>query len=103
MVDAGAVAVPAQGCAPTPLEGTQRVDAPHSGMLVYRREVGDAVRAGDVVADLIDPVTGETTPLSAQVDGVLFTRLSHRYVIRGMNVAKIAGATPFRSGSLLSL
>jgi len=37
------------------------------------------------------------------VDGVLFTRLSHRYIIRGMNVAKIAGATPFRSGSLLSL
>jgi len=34
---------------------------------------------------------------------VLFTRLSHRYIIRGMNVAKIAGEKPFRSGSLLSL
>lgn len=103
MVDAGEVAVPAQGCVPTPLEGTQRVDAPHAGMLVYRREVGESVRAGEVIADLIDPVTGETTPLAAQVDGVLFTRLSHRYIIRGMNVAKIAGAKPFRSGSLLSL
>ncbi|WP_374582995.1 succinylglutamate desuccinylase/aspartoacylase family protein [Pseudoduganella sp.] len=103
MLDAGPVAVPAQGCMPTPLEGTQRLDAPHAGMLVYRREVGETVRAGDVIADLVDPVTGETTPLVSQVDGVLFTRLSHRYIIRGMNVAKIAGATPFRSGSLLSL
>ena len=103
VVDAGDVVVPAQGCAPTPLEGTQRVDAPHAGMLVYHREVGDVLRAGDVVADLMDPVTGETTALLAQVDGVLFTRLSHRYIIRGMNVAKIAGEKPFRSGSLLSL
>jgi predicted deacylase len=103
MLDAGEIAVPAQGCAPTPLEGTQRLDAPHAGMLVYRRDVGESVRVGDVIADLIDPVTGETTPLAAQVEGVLFTRLSHRYIIRGMNVAKIAGAEPFRSGSLLSL
>ena len=103
MLDAGEVNVPAQGCMPTPLEGTQRLDAPHAGMLVYLKEVGEAVRAGDVIADLIDPVSGDTTPLKAEVDGVLFTRLSHRYIIRGMNVAKSAGAKPFRSGSLLSL
>ena len=65
--------------------------------------MGDTVRVGDVVADLIDPVSGDTTHLKSEVDGVLFTRLSHRYIIRGMNVAKIAGAKPFRSGSLLSL
>jgi predicted deacylase len=55
------------------------------------------------VADLIDPVDGEVTQLKAGVDGVFFTRLAHRYVIRGMNVAKIAGAKAFRAGSLLSL
>ena len=103
MLDLGQVALPPPACAPTPLEGTERVDAPHAGMLVYRREVGEMVRAGDVIADLIDPVTGDTTALHAHVDGVMFTRLSHRYIIRGMNVAKIAGAQPFRSGSLLSL
>ncbi|WP_028102323.1 succinylglutamate desuccinylase/aspartoacylase family protein [Pseudoduganella violaceinigra] len=103
MLDAGAVTVPEHGCAPTPLEGVQRLDAPHAGMLVYLKEVGDKVRAGEVIADLIDPVSGDTTHLKSEVDGVLFTRLSHRYIIRGMNVAKIAGAEPFRSGSLLSL
>jgi predicted deacylase len=103
MLDAGHVAVPVQGCTPTPLEGVQRLDAPHAGLLVYLKEVGDAVLAGEVVADLIDPVSGDTTHLKSEVDGVLFTRLSHRYIIRGMNVAKIAGPKPFRSGSLLSL
>jgi predicted deacylase len=103
VLDAGDVKLPPSSCAPTPLEGTQRLDAPHAGLLVYLKEVGDAVRAGEVIADLVDPVSGDTTHLKAQVDGVLFTRLSHRYIIRGMNVAKIAGARPFRSGSLLSL
>jgi len=103
ILDLGAIVPPAPSCAPTPLEGTERVNAPHSGLLVYRREVGERVQAGEVVADLVDPVSGETTPLKTSVEGVLFTRLSHRYVIRGMNVAKIAGARAFRSGSLLSL
>ncbi|MGO4382218.1 succinylglutamate desuccinylase/aspartoacylase family protein [Pseudoduganella sp. RAF53_2] len=103
IVDMGAIVLPAPSCAPTPLEGAERLDAPHSGMLVYRRELGQQVKAGDLIADLIDPVTGDTTQLNASIDGVLFTRLSHRYVIRGMNVAKIAGAKAFRTGSLLSL
>ncbi|SFG84638.1 hypothetical protein SAMN05518865_12039 [Duganella sp. CF458] len=103
IVDAGEVKVPEQGCTPMPLEGTQRLDAPHAGLLVYLKEVGALVRAGEVIADLIDPVSGDTTHLKSEVDGVLFTRLSHRYIIRGMNVAKIAGNKPFRSGSLLSL
>jgi predicted deacylase len=103
VLDLGTVALPPVSCMPTPLEGTERVDAPHSGLLVYRREVGERLSAGDVVADLIDPVDGEVTQLKAGVDGVFFTRLAHRYVIRGMNVAKIAGAKAFRAGSLLSL
>ncbi|WP_395405631.1 succinylglutamate desuccinylase/aspartoacylase family protein [Pseudoduganella sp. UC29_106] len=103
ILDLGAVALPPPACAATPLEGTQRVDAPHSGLLVYCRQVGERVAAGDLVAELVDPVSGELTPLRAGVDGVLFTRLAHRYVIRGMNVAKIAGAKAFRTGSLLSL
>jgi len=103
ILDLGAIALPQPSCKPTPLEGTERVDATHSGLLVYRRELGEQLDAGDVVADLIDPVSGETTQLKTSVAGVFFTRLSHRYVIRGMNVAKIAGAKAFRSGSLLSL
>jgi predicted deacylase len=90
-------------CAATPLEGTERIDAPHAGMVVYLRALGERVRAGEAIADLIDPVSGHTTPLTTSVDGVFFGRLAHRYVIRGMNVAKVAGAHPIRHGNLLSL
>jgi uncharacterized protein len=95
--------LPPARCHATPLEGTQRLDAPHAGMLVYLRALGDRVAAGDAIADLIDPASGQATTLRAGVDGVFFARLSHRYVIRGMNVGKIAGVKPFREGNLLSL
>jgi predicted deacylase len=95
--------LPPATCRATPLEGTQRLDAPHAGMLVYLRALGDSVAAGDAIADLIDPASGHTTTLRAAVDGVFFARLSHRYVIRGMNVGKIAGVHPIREGNLLSL
>ncbi|MCE3264738.1 MAG: deacylase [Pseudoduganella sp.] len=98
-----AVALPPASCRATPLTGTQRLDAPHAGMLVYLRALGDRVATGDAIADLIDPATGQTTTLRAGVDGVFFARLSHRYVIRGMNVGKIAGVHPIREGNLLSL
>ena len=103
ILDLGPVELPPASCRATPLEGTQRLDAPHSGMLVYLRALGDQVAAGDAIADLIDPVSGDVTTLRAQVDGVFFARLSHRYVIRGMNVGKIAGVHPIRKGNLLSL
>jgi predicted deacylase len=103
IVTLDALPLPPASCRPTPLEGTQRLDAPHAGMLVYLRALGDRVAAGDAIADLIDPATGETTTLRAGVEGVFFARLSHRYVIRGMNVGKIAGVHPIREGNLLSL
>jgi predicted deacylase len=103
IVELPAFAMPAPISQATPLEGTERIDAPHAGMLVYLRELGERLKAGDPVVDIIDPFTGTKTTLRCSVDGVFFTRLSHRYVIRGMNVAKVAGAIPFRSGNLLSL
>lgn len=103
IVQMDAFELPPATCRATPLEGTQRLNAPHAGMLVYLRALGDSVAAGDAIADLIDPASGHTTTLRAGVDGVFFARLSHRYVIRGMNVGKIAGVHPIREGNLLSL
>jgi len=99
---AAAAAVPAPLCAATPLEGVEPVYAPHAGILIYTRELGAKVAAGDALADLIDPVSGETTVLRATVDGVFFARSAHRHVIRGMNVGKVAGAKAYREGDLLS-
>ena len=99
---AAAAVLPAPLCEATPLEGVEPVYAPHAGILIYTRELGARVVAGDALADLIDPVGGATTVLRATIDGVFFARSAHRHVIRGMNVGKIAGAKAYRAGDLLS-
>ena len=54
-------------------------------------------RIGILRADVV------TSEAPASVEGLLFARSAHRYLLRGMAVCKIASATPFRSGHLLSL
>ena len=94
--------LPAPLCAATPLEGVEPIAAPHSGVLVFLKDLGDKVEANDAIADLIDPVTGVTTTLRTTVAGVFFARTAHRHLLRGMAVGKIAGPVAFRAGKLLS-
>jgi len=101
-LDGANEALPAPLCVPTPLAGVEPILAPHAGVLVYLREMGDVLAAGDALADLIDPVSGATTTLRCSVAGVFFARSAHRHVLRGMNVGKVAGAIAYRGGSLLS-
>ncbi len=89
-------------CDATPLEGVEPLAAPHAGVLVFLRQLGERVQAGDAVADLIDPVSGATTTLRCKVPGVFFARTAHRHLLRGMAVGKIAGPLAFRAGQLLS-
>lgn len=86
---------------PTPLEGVEPIAAPHSGVLVFLKQLGSQVDAGDAIADLVNPVTGKVTTLRAQSPGVLFASTAHRHLLRGMNVCKIAGAQKLRTGNLL--
>jgi predicted deacylase len=102
VLDMTADAMPAPVCAPTPLEGVEPLAAPHSGVLVFLKNLGDKVKAGDAIADLIEPVSGNTTTLRSSVDGVFFARTAHRHLLRGMAVGKIAGPVAFRAGKLLS-
>ncbi len=102
VVDAPAPALPAPLCQSTPLEGVEPIVAPHAGVLVFLCELGQRVEAGAVLAEVTDPVSGACTPLRCTVAGVFFARSAHRHVLRGMSVGKIAGATAFRSGKLLS-
>jgi predicted deacylase len=94
--------LPAPLCQATPLEGVAPILAPHNGVLVYTRDMGTQVEAGDPLADIIDPVSGETTVLRSPVTGVFFARSAHRHVLRGMNVGKVASAVAYRTGDLLS-
>lgn len=96
-------ALPPPLCAASDLEAVQPLLAPHAGVLLYRRALGERVEAGSVVAELIDPVSGHATQVRAGVAGVFFARSAFRHVLRGMNIGKIAGRTAYRAGKLLSL
>jgi uncharacterized protein len=86
---------------PTPLAGVELIKAPHAGVLVYAREVGEHLAAGDAVADLVHPISGAVTTVCAQVAGCLFARHTARWAMPGMEIAKIAGAVAYRTGPLL--
>jgi predicted deacylase len=102
VIDIPVEVLPAPLCAPTPLEGVEPIAAPHAGVLVFLKNLGDKVAAGDAIADLIDPVSGKVSTLRCTVPGVFFARTAHRHLLRGMAVGKIAGAKAFRAGKLLS-
>jgi predicted deacylase len=59
------------------------------------------MRVGDLVAEVIDPVANTVHKVVAGVDGVMYARIRDRYITSGGELAKIAGAIPFRTGELL--
>jgi uncharacterized protein len=89
-------------CAPTPLAGSEAIEAPVAGLLVYAASTGMAVARGALIAEIIDPVTGTTTPVHATTSGLFYARACTRFATAGRRLGKIAGTTPFRSGKLLS-
>lgn len=102
VVDLPVSELPPPLCAPTPLEGVEPLHAPHSGVLVFLKQLGERVAAGEAVADIVNPVSGRTTTLKAGQAGVLFASTAHRHLLKGMHVCKIAGAEAYRTGSLLT-
>ncbi len=94
--------LPPPRCTATPLAGVQPLVAQDSGVLVFLRQLGEQVRAGDCIAEIVDPASRLRVPVRAEVDGVLFARISRRWVTRGMRLAKVAGPVPYRAGPLLS-
>jgi uncharacterized protein len=101
LVDDGAP-LPKPQCAPTMLEASEPIQAPHVGVVVFHRDVGDVVAAGDVIADLVHPLTGDITPLRTQSGGLLYARCGSRWASQGKRLAKVAGTELARTGPLLS-
>ena len=73
-----------------------------TGVVVFADTLGREVAAGERIADLVDPVSGESTPLCSPVDGLHFARELQRWAQAGQSVAKVAGRQALRSGKLLS-
>ena len=96
-----APAVPAFKCQPTPLAGSETLKATGPGLVVFAAELGQTLRAGDLVAEVIDPIANQTQRVLAGVEGVFYARIRDRYITAGGELGKIAGATAFRTGELL--
>jgi predicted deacylase len=100
-ISATPLPMPAALCQATPLAGSETLCAPAAGVVVFAAAVGQLMQVGDLVAEVINPISQETHRVLAGVAGPLYARIRDRYVHAGNELGKIAGATPFRSGELL--
>ncbi|MSP83293.1 MAG: succinylglutamate desuccinylase/aspartoacylase family protein [Alphaproteobacteria bacterium] len=78
-----------------PATGTDWVRAPVAGVVVHRKAIGDRVRKGEIVAEVIDPVAGDgaarRTPMVARVDGMVIGRDINRLVRPGDPAVVVSG------------
>ncbi|NVD41954.1 succinylglutamate desuccinylase/aspartoacylase family protein [Ensifer sp. HO-A22] len=102
IVKGSAGQAPAKLCEPTPLAGSEAVVSPSAGVVSYAIDLGQEVIAGDVVAEIIDPLSGTVTAVKARTSGVFYARADSRIAERGKRLGKIAGKEMFRNGPLLS-
>lgn len=63
----------------TPLAGVDRVRALVGGVALYHVALGDHVRAGDPVATILDPASGDRHACHATSDGLVWSRTQCRY------------------------
>ncbi len=88
---------------PTALSGCEYIYAPHSGLVLNRRKLGEWIKAGEVVAEIVDPITDQVTPLVARFGGVLYARNLTKFATSGMLAVRLAGENAGREGELLAV
>lgn len=96
--------LPAPVSSATPLSGVDMIEAPVPGIVSFKADPGERVKAGTVVAKILDPTTGERTEVTTRQTGVVFGRRAHRLVRRGDIFIKVAGEKTLegREGQLLT-
>lgn len=101
MIDGEPAAIPEPRYEATPLAGSEPLKAPSSGVLVYQKQLGDLVEAGELVAEIVHPGDQSVTPVLSSVSGKFFARENRRFAVAGMELGKVAGAKAYREGPLL--
>jgi predicted deacylase len=107
LIDADPGSKPGPAAAATSFDATEIVRVDRPGLIAYRVELGEKVRKGQPIADLIaldgpDAFIART-PILAGTDGFILTRVLGKYAPRGTGIAKIVGTTPLpgRKGGYL--
>jgi len=86
----------------TDLAAVEPLTSNMGGVLVLCTEVGETVEAGQLIAEVINPITDQVQQVRASQPGLLFSRSLRRTATAGMLVAHIAGENIIRSGYLLA-
>ena len=100
--------VPAFTGIAAPFEATDLIVSPANGVVVFKKDLGDTVGEGDVVAEIVDVSSNDAstcrTPVRTTTTGRLFTRCLTKLVRPGSHIAKVQGTEPLahRTGYLLT-
>ncbi|MHB1110955.1 MAG: succinylglutamate desuccinylase, partial [Devosia sp.] len=107
LIDAAPGSKPGPATEASPFEATEIVRVDRPGLVAYRVDLGERVRKGQPIADLVALDGPEAfmarTPILAGTDGFVLSRVLGKYVPRGTGIAKIVGTVPLpgRKGYLL--
>ena len=101
-IDGDAAPLPDLPYPATPLAGVEPVATPVGGLLVFSALPGEYLEAGQLIAEVIDPITDRVTPVHCQKAGLLYARSLRRMATAGMVIGHVAGTEAYRSGYLLS-
>lgn len=99
--------LPPAKCDATPLKAADSIKAPCGGVVTYRKQVGDPVAVGEVIAEIVDPIAADAaaarTPVASRAGGRLYSRCRDKLVHPGQTIANVAGTEPLahRSGDLI--
>ncbi len=75
----------------TPLSGVQQILSVDAGVIVYKKEIGDFVKKGEVVADIVNAIEDRVIQIKSETDGILFTKRANRLTQKGLILGRIAG------------
>ncbi|ETD69610.1 succinylglutamate desuccinylase [Pelistega indica] len=82
---------------PHPLEGLYYLPTPTTGIVVYRVKEGEWVSAGQEVADILNPITGECTAVTSPHYGFVFALSGSRVAMGERKLMSIS--SPFDIGN----
>lgn len=90
--DAGLLPV---ACAATPFDAADYVTVPVAGLIAYKVALGDRIRKGDLVAEIVDPLADDPlsarTPVRAVTDGLVISRCLKKLAAPGDSIGIIVG------------
>lgn len=89
-----------------PFSATDTLTAKAAGIVVYTADIGQAVKRGDVLVEIIDPLSDDNMVVDrivAKADGLFFARSNQRLAWPGETIGKVQGTEVLahRTGKLL--